>query len=81
MYSEQFNDEFEEIKQIADRADMIVNGFAFTKDGEYVRVVNLDRRRHAATILDDKIIETDMDSIEAQITIDYYKNNKRFMEG
>lgn len=37
MHSEQFNDdEFAEIKEIADRADMIVNGFAFTKDGEYI---------------------------------------------
>lgn len=80
MHSEQFNDdEFAEIKEIADRADMIVNGFAFTKDGEYVRVVNLDNRRHTATILDDEIIETGMDPIEAQITVDYYKNNKRFM--
>ena len=80
MHSEQFNDdEFAEIKEIADRADMIVNGFAFTKDGEYIRVVNLDNRRHTATILDDEIIETYMDPIEAQITVDYYKNNKRFM--
>ncbi len=80
MHSEQFNDdEFAEIKEIADRADMIVNGFAFTKDGEYIRVVNLDNRRHTATILDDEIIETDMDPIEAQIKVDYYKNNKRFM--
>ena len=80
MHSEQFNDdEFAEIKEIADRADMIVNGFAFTKDGEYIRVVNLDNRRHTATILDDEIIETDMGPIEAQITVDYYKNNKRFM--
>lgn len=80
MHSEQFNDdEFAEIKEIADRADMIVNGFAFTKDGEYIRVVNLDNRRHTATILDDEIIETDMDPIEVQITVDYYKNNKRFM--
>lgn len=40
-----------------------------------------DRRRSNAfgTILDDEIIETDMDPIEAQITVDYYKNNKRFM--
>ena len=80
MHSEQFNDdEFAEIKEIADRADMIVNGFAFTKDGEYIRVVNLDNRRHTATILDDEIIETDMDPIEAQITVAYYKNTKSFI--
>lgn len=27
------------IKEIADKADMIINGYAFTKDGEYVRVL------------------------------------------
>ena len=80
MNSEQLNDELTEIKRIADRADMIVNGFAFTKEGECIQVVNLDRRRHTAIILDDKITETDMDPIEAQIAIDYYKNNKKFME-
>ena len=80
MHSEQLDDELAEIKRIADQADVIVNGFAFTKDGECIRVVNLDRRRHTATILNDKIIETDMDPIEAQIAIDYYKNNKKFME-
>jgi hypothetical protein len=80
MHSEQCNDELAEIKHIADRADMIVNGFAFTKDGECIRVVNLDRRRHTATILEDEIIETNMDPIEAQIAIDYYENNKKFME-
>lgn len=30
------------IKEIADRADMIINGYAFTKAGEYVRVLNLN---------------------------------------
>ena len=69
-----------DIKEIADKADMIVNGYAFTKDGEQVRVLNLDYLNHAAVILNDRVVETNMDDIETQIALDYYEKNKRFME-
>ncbi len=68
------------IKEIADKADMIINGYAFTRDENYIRVLNLDRINHAAVILNEEIVETNMDDIEAQIVLDYYKNNKQFME-
>ena len=68
------------IKDIADKADMIINGYAFTKDGDYIRVLNLDHLNHAAVILKDEIVETNMDDIETQIALDYYKYNKQFME-
>ena len=45
------------IKEIADKADMIINGYAFTKDENYIRVLNLDRINHAAVILNDEIVE------------------------
>ncbi len=69
-----------DIKEIADKADMIINGYAFTKDRDYIRVLNLDYVNHAAVILDDRIVETNMDDIETQIVLDYYQNNKQFME-
>ncbi len=69
------------IKEIADKADMIINGYAFTKDEDYIRVLNLERINHAAVILNNQIVETNMDDIEAQIVLDYYENNKQFMEG
>lgn len=31
-----------DITNIADRADMIINGYAFTKDEKYIRVLNLN---------------------------------------
>ena len=36
------------IKEVADAADIIVNGYAYTKDGENVRVLNLkiQKRRY-----------------------------------
>ena len=69
------------VKDIADKADMIINGYAFTKEGEYIRVLNLNCLNHAAVIYKDKVVETNMDDIEKQIVIDYYENNKQFMEG
>lgn len=68
------------VENIADKADMIINGYAFTKDGGYIRVLNLNYINHAAVIYDDKIVETNMDDIENQIVLDYYENNKQFME-
>ena len=68
------------IKDVADNANMIINGYAFTRDGEYIRVLNLNCLNHAAVIYKDKIIETNMDDIEKQIVEDYYQTNKQFME-
>ena len=68
------------VKDIADKADMIINGYAFTKEGDYIRVLNLNCLNHAAVIYKDKVVETNMDDIEKQIVIDYYENNKQFME-
>lgn len=69
-----------DIKVIADKADMIINGYAFTKDNERVRVLNLNCINHAAVILNDEIVETNMDDVEKEIVMDYYKRNKQFME-
>ncbi len=68
------------VKNIADKADMIINGYAFTRDNEWVRVLNLNCINHAAVILNDKIVETNMDDVEKEIVMDYYRSNKQFME-
>lgn len=69
-----------DVKKIADNADMIINGYAFTKNAEQIRVLNLNCLNHAAVIYNEKIIETNMDDIENAIVLDYYENNKAFME-
>lgn len=69
-----------DVKEIADKADMIINGYAFTKEGEYVRVLNINCINHAAAIYGGKIVDTNMDDIENQIVMDYYEQNKQFME-
>ena len=68
------------IKDIADNANMIINGYAYTKDGDYIRVLNLNCLNNATVIYNDEIVETNMDDIEIQIVLDYYNKNKEFME-
>ena len=63
------------VKDIADNANMIINGYAYTKDGDYIRVLNLNCLNNAAVIYKDKIVETNMDDIEIQIVLDYYNKN------
>lgn len=69
-----------DVKNIADNADMIINGYAFTKEGDYIRVLNLNCLNHAAVIYNNQVIETNMDDIEKQIVLDYFNANREFME-
>ena len=70
-----------DVIQIADNADMIINGYAFTKADKYVRVLNLNNPEKAVLI--DKsgdVLETSMDDIEIQIVRTYWEKNKDLME-
>ena len=70
-----------DIKQVADAADMIVNGYAFTRCTEGYRVLNLNRPDRAAVFSkDEKELETSMDDIEISIVENYLKKNRKFME-
>ena len=68
------------IKEIADKADLIVNGYAYTRDRDYIRIINLNSLNHNAFIYNDKIVETNMDEIETQIVLDYYIQDKEFIK-
>ena len=59
-----------DILHVADTADMIVNGYAFTKANGQVRVLNLNG----------ELLETTMDDIELSIVQDYYARNKSYLE-
>ncbi|MBR0217937.1 MAG: hypothetical protein IJQ33_01850 [Clostridia bacterium] len=70
-----------DIGKIADGADMIVNGYSFTRDEKGYRVLNLNNPQHAAVFArDGEMLETTMDDIELQIVLDSYFANKRFLE-
>ena len=69
-------------KLIADNADMIVNGYAFTKSDANFRVLNLNRDNCACVVsASGEIIETSMDDIELSIVKDYFVRNKNFLAG
>ena len=69
------------IKEVADKADIIVNGYAFTKDKAGYRVLNLNRPRRAVVLdYSGEMLETTMDDIEVGIVKDYFIKNKNYME-
>ncbi len=70
-----------DLKKIADTADMIINGYAFTKYNGNIRILNLNNPAKAAVISrDGEVLETDMDDIELAIIKDYYRRNGKYME-
>ena len=69
------------IISVADAADMIVNGYAFTRDPKGFRVLNLNQPDKAAVFSKaGDVLETSMDDIELRIALDYYIANRQFME-
>lgn len=69
-----------DVNTVADDADMIVNGYAFTQGEGCVRVLNLNRPTSAAVLsLGGEVRETTMDDIELGIVQDYYVRNKQHL--
>ena len=69
------------LRAIADRADVIVNGYAFTKSGDQISVLNLNKPDKAAVVRPSgEVLETSMDDIELAIVNDYLKRNLKYME-
>ena len=70
-----------DVKKVADEADMIVNGYAFTQNKEGCRILNLNRPDKATVLSKDgEVLETSMDDIEIQIVKSYLERNRNFME-
>ena len=71
------------IKDIADKADVIVAGFAFTKmENGRIRVVNLEKTNEVCVLAPDgNMLETTMDDAAVCLVQAYYLKNKEFMEG
>lgn len=70
-----------DIKTVADKADMIINGYAFTRKNDLIHVLNLNRPDKAVVFsLDGEVLETTMDDIELSIAIRYLHQNMKYME-
>ena len=69
------------ILEVAEAAEVIVNGYAFTKAGENVKVLNLNRSEKAAYLSQTgEVLETSMDDVELDIVLEYYQRNRKYME-
>ena len=69
------------IQTVADNADMIINGYAFTKDNENIRVLNLNNNKKSVYFSKcGEVINTSMDDIEIDIVKHYYNKNLSLME-
>ena len=70
-----------DIKNIADGADIIVNGYAFTREDDGIHVLNLSSPDKAVVFdTDGEVMETTMDDIELSIASRYLKQNLKYME-
>ena len=70
-----------DIKTIADKADFIVNGYAFTRADGRVHVLNLNSPDKAVVFdADGEVLETTMDDIELSIVSRYLQQNLKYME-
>ena len=70
-----------DIKTIADKADIIINGYAFTCEDELIRVLNLNCPDKAVVFSKNgEVMETTMDDIELSIASSYLQQIKKYME-
>ena len=70
-----------DIKTIADKANFIVNGYAFTRMDDRIQVLNLNSPDKAVEFdADGEVLETTMDDIELSIVSRYLQQNLKYME-
>ena len=65
--------------KIAENADLVLNGYAVTRDGNNFRVVNLRSGKAAYIMNDGTLSETNMDNVESDIAIRIVLDNRRYI--
>ena len=65
--------------EIAENADLVLNGYAVTRDGDNFRVVNLRSGKAAYIMNDGTLSETNMDNVESDIAIRIVLGNRRYI--
>ena len=62
-------------------ADIIINGYAFTRKDDGIHVLNLNSPNRAVVFSSDgRVLETTMDDIELSIASRYLQQNRKYME-
>ena len=71
----------ERIKSIADNADMVIGGYAFTKKDGIIAVLNINNPGSAMVLsLEGKMLETNMEPIEQTFVMRIWEKNSSLME-
>ena len=65
--------------EIAEAADLVLNGYAVTRDGENFRVVNLNTGKAAYVMASGALSETNMDEVEAEIACRIVNESRRYI--
>lgn len=68
------------VQEVAERADMIVAGWAYTLQDGYIEVVDLNDLSKRAVIQHDDVVESLMSDEEDDMVLRYYHRNKEFLE-
>ena len=70
-----------DIETVANKADVIVNGYAFTREEDGIHVLNLNSPDKAVVFSKEgEVLETTMDDIELSIASRYLKQNLKYLE-
>ena len=70
-----------DLKQFADDAEVIIDGYAFSRYHDGYRVLNLNAPDKAAVFAaDTSVLQTTMDDIELHIVAKYLKSSLKYME-
>ena len=67
-------------KEIADGADMIVAGYAYTIRADYIEVTDLNDLNKRAVIQNGDIVESLMSDDEDDLVLKYYIRNREILE-
>ena len=70
-----------DVESIASNADVIICGFAFLSENDFIKVVNLNNGHGVAVFkLDGTLVETNMDPVEQSVARGYLSNALEYME-
>ena len=65
--------------EITESADLVLNGYAVTRDGENFKVVNLRTGKAAYIMSSGELSETNMDDVESEIAMRIVRENRRYI--
>jgi hypothetical protein len=69
----------EKAMAIAENADIVLNGYAVTRDSENFRVVNLRTGKAAYIMASGELSETNMDDVESAIAVRIISENRKYV--